>query len=102
MEVNGPNTMNYYVGSFTTNGKTHTVFLHEAEWVLNNKQLIPEGMLVCHKDGNTHNNNIYNLYLVPENGTYGDLHYDRIFHQNDHNVDLIREHFPDIATVLGF
>ena len=92
--------MNYMVGMFESDGVLHTVFLHEAEWCLGNKKPIPKGMLVAHKDGNTKNNNIQNLYLVPENKDHGDLHTDLVFHEGSLNVKLITEHFKDIAQAL--
>lgn len=94
--------MNYMVGTFESNdGTFHDVFLHEAEWCLGNKKPIPKGMLVAHKDGNTQNNNILNLYLVPENKEHGDLHMDKVFHEDSLNVNLIKIHFSDIAQALG-
>jgi hypothetical protein len=90
----------YVVGDFNTPEGNIVVFLHEANWVLNNKKLIPEGMLVAHKDLNPINNQIENLYLVSENKEFGDLHHNKVFHENSFNKGLIYEHFPDIAKVL--
>lgn len=93
-----PNIKEYYSGIFTSSstGKDVVVFLHEAEWVINTKKLIPKNMLIAHKNGDIHNNNFNNLYLVKENNEFGDLHKDRIFHEDTVDVDLIKEHFDDI------
>ncbi len=101
MSTEASNVMNYMVGTFESDGVIHYVFLHEAEWCLGNKKPIPEGMLVAHIDGNTTNNNLKNLYLVPENKDHGDLHTDRVFHEKTLHKKLIKEHFEDIAQALG-
>jgi hypothetical protein len=87
----------YMVGTFDG----IDIFLHEAEWVLNNKRWIPDSKLVAHKDHLPINNTIDNLYLVDENKEYGDLHDDRVFHESSNNVNLIYKHFPDIAKALS-
>lgn len=40
------------------------IYYHEAVWVLNSGNPIPENKLVAHKDGNTMNNTYDNLELV--------------------------------------
>lgn len=101
--VNSGNLMKYMVGKFEDphTGKPVQVFLHEAVWVLSNKQLIPEGKLVAHKDGNPLNNEPENLYLVDENKEHGDLHETRVFHENSNNMELIQGHFPDVYAALN-
>jgi len=76
------------------------VFLHEAEWVLNNKKLIPEGKLVAHKDGDTNNNNVKNLELVDENKKYGDLYKDKVFHEGNVDLQFIEKYFNDIYRTI--
>ena len=97
-----PNIQNYYVGTFYCKNtkKDVDVFLHEAVWVLESKKLIPEGKLVAHRDGNTYNNGVDNLYLVDENKDHGDLHTNRTFHENCFDKGFIKEHFEDIYSIL--
>lgn len=99
-EETDANTMQYMIA--TIEGKD--IFLHEAEWVLNNKTFIPTGKLVSHKDGCTMNNVIENLELVEENKDYGDLHQgsNKIFHEENYKKydEYIKKHFPDIHNVL--
>ena len=76
------------------------VFYHEAIWAKANKKLIPEGMLVYHKDGNTVNNDPDNLDLVEENKHHGDLHKEenKVFHEHliDQNREFLRKYFQDV------
>lgn len=90
------NTMKYMVANI----ENKLVFLHEAEWVLNTKKPIPSGKLVYHKDGNTLNNEYSNLDLVDENSEYGDLHENKIFHEDSIDKPFIQKHFPDIYKLL--
>lgn len=94
------NIMKYQVANIE--GKL--VFLQEAVWALYNKEFIPTGKLVAHKDGNTLNNEPSNLELVDENKKYKDLHLDKnkIFHVEnmDQNKEFIKKHFNDIYQVL--
>jgi len=94
--VNERNVMKYMVGKFEKlDGTEIDIFLHEAEWVLNNG-LIPKGKLVSHKDGNPMNNELNNLELVDENEEFGDLHDDKIFHEDSVDKQFIKDNFPDI------
>ena len=95
-----PNLMNYAVGDFDYDGKTFTVFLHELHWVISNRKLIPKGMLVAHRNGIAIDNDPNNLYLVPENKEFGDLHKEKILHEDNVNWGLIKEHFPDVYNIL--
>lgn len=94
------NSMQYMIA--TIEGKD--IFLHEAEWVLNNKTFIPTGKLVYHIDGNSMNNVIENLGLVEENKDCGDLHQcsNKVFHEENYKKyeEYIKKHFPDIHNVL--
>lgn len=96
--VNSGNLMKYMTGKFEDpqTGKPIQVFLHEAIWVLDKGTLIPDGKLVAHIDGNPLNNEISNLHLVDENKEYGDLHDNKVFHENENNIELIKGHFPDV------
>lgn len=100
--VNSGNLMKYMTGKFEDprTGKPVQIFLHEAVWVLTNKTLIPKGKLVAHKDGNALNNDPENLYIVDENEEYGDLHNNRVFHEDCNNMDLIKGHFPDVYKII--
>ena len=101
-ETKDPNIQNYYVGTFLcrNTNKNIDVFLHEAVWVLHNKKLIPNDKLVAHLDGNTYNNSVENLYLVDENKEYGDLHTNKIFHENSYNKEFVEEHFKDVYLAI--
>lgn len=90
------NTMKYMVATIDNK----LVFLHEAEWVLNSKKPIPAGKLVYHKDGNTLNNEYSNLDLVDENSEYGDLHNNKIFHEDSIDKKFIEKNFSDIYEIL--
>ena len=94
------NTMNYMIASMDDK----EIFLHEAVWVLNSRKPIPDGYMICHKDGNTMNNDFDNLGLVEENRDYGDLHKssNRIFQESSYreNSEFIKKHFDDVYDVL--
>jgi len=101
--VNSGNLMKYMVGKFEdpTTGNPVRVFLHEAVWVLENKTLIPEGKLIAHRDGNPLNNEVSNLYVVDENSEHGDLHDNKVFHEDENNIELVKGHFPDVYKALN-
>lgn len=104
--VNSGNLMKYQVGTFErTNPQTNLsesvqVFLHEVIWVLEHKQLIPDGKLVAHQDGNALNNEIDNLHLVDENSEHGDLHDVKLFHVSNFDPEFTKAHFPDVMGAL--
>jgi hypothetical protein len=90
------NLMKYMTGKFKkSDGTEIEVFLHEAEWVLKNG-LIPKNKLISHIDGNTMNNQLYNLELVDENSEFGDLHVIKPFHKDTADIVFIKNEFPDI------
>lgn len=94
------NRMKYMVANI----EGRTIFLQEAEWVLNTKESIPKGKLISHKDGNPMNNEFSNLELVDENSEYGDLHQNsnKVFHEENYknNKDFIERNFKDIYEIL--
>ena len=49
---------------FTVEGKRMAVYAHRIVWIVANKNTIPEGIEVNHKDGNPQNNHPSNLELA--------------------------------------